>query len=315
MDLNCLSVSGISAVRTTMVSAMIEKPQESPTESWKNTSTPSNTSISGWTGLAIGRMFIGSGRGGGTGAGPPRDPSRRGWTGCSAAHATPPAPDPAVCRSRGSPGRRTPSTSARTCSAAAAPARSRAGRRRSAQGRAGASRPVAFAAGRRLLDELGQRAANALEAVARGQLAHLGPRHHDDVLVGRQAVGQRHESLSEQALHLVAIDRAAHLARHRDAQTGAVGGLPRGRAREAVEDEEAVADRPTLAIDALELRAARKAPALRAPADGARQAVHRGQTVSRLRPLSRRRLSVRRPARVLMRARNPWVRARLRFLG
>ena len=39
MDLNCLSVSGISAARTTMVSAMIEKPQENPTVSWKNTST------------------------------------------------------------------------------------------------------------------------------------------------------------------------------------------------------------------------------------------------------------------------------------
>src|SRR6185295_12436100 len=133
--------------------------------------------------------------------------------------------------------------------------------------------------------------------------------------VGRQLLGQGHESLPEQALHLVAIDGTAHLARDRDAQTGAVGRLARGRPREAVEDEEAVADRPTLAIDAFELRAAREAPALRAPADGARQAVHRGQTVSRLRPLSRRRLSVRRPARVLMRARNPWVRARLRFLG
>ena len=39
------------------------------------------------------------------------------------------------------------------------------------------------------------------------------------------------------------------------------------------------------------------------------------QTVRRLRPLSRRRLSVRRPARVCMRARKPCVRARLRFFG
>jgi hypothetical protein len=39
MDLNCLSVSGMSAARTTMVSAMIEKPHEKPAVSWKNTST------------------------------------------------------------------------------------------------------------------------------------------------------------------------------------------------------------------------------------------------------------------------------------
>ena len=129
------------------------------------------------------------------------------------------------------------------------------------------------------------------------------------------ASAERPERLAEQALDAVAVDGAADLARHRQAEARAVGRLAGGRARERVEDEEAVADRAALAVDALELRAAGQAPALRAPAGGARQAVHRGQTVSRLRPLARRRLSVRRPARVLMRARNPWVRARLRFLG
>ena len=33
-------------------------PQLKPTVSWKNTSTLSNTSISGWTVLAIGRMVM-----------------------------------------------------------------------------------------------------------------------------------------------------------------------------------------------------------------------------------------------------------------
>jgi len=37
--------------------------------------------------------------------------------------------------------------------------------------------------------------------------------------------------------------------------------------------------------------------------------------VSRLRPLDLRRCSRCLPARVRMRARNPWVRARLRFFG
>ena len=51
--------------------------------------------------------------------------------------------------------------------------------------------PVALPAGRRLLDELGQRAAHALQPLALGQLAHLGARDDDDVLVGRQLLGQR----------------------------------------------------------------------------------------------------------------------------
>ena len=48
--------------------------------------------------------------------------------------------------------------------------------------------------------------------------------------------------------------------------------------------------------------------------DGARSRTAH-QTVRRLRPLSRRRFSVSRPARVRIRARKPCVRARLRFFG
>ena len=68
--------------------------------------------------------------------------------------------------------------------------------------------------------------------------------------------------------------------------------------------------RAALAVDALELAAAGQPAALAARAVG-----HRAYGVSRLRPLPRRRLSTCRPARVRMRARKPWVRARLRFLG
>ena len=85
-----------------------------------------------------------------------------------------------------------------------------------------------------------------------------------------------------------------------------------------------VVDEPTYRIWLEPLRAVAleddrllvQAPALgAAPAcTPARSRVH-AQTVSRLRPLSRRRFSVSRPARVAIRARNPWVRARLRFLG
>jgi hypothetical protein len=78
-------------------------------------------------------------------------------------------------------------------------------------------------------------------------------------------------------------------------------------AREGVEDQEAVGVGAALAIDALEIAAARQAAA------PARLAGRHG--VSRLRPLRRRRLMIWRPLRVRMRARNPCVRARLRFLG
>jgi hypothetical protein len=43
--------------------------------------------------------------------------------------------------------------------------------------------------------------------------------------------------------------------------------------------------------------------------------VRNRQTVRRARPLARRRLSTRRPPRVAMRARKPWLRARLSLLG
>src|SRR3712207_3119505 len=75
--------------------------------------------------------------------------------------------------------------------------------------------------------------------------------------------------------------------------------------------------RSALAVDPLEFGAAGE------PAAAARPRLPRplrrhdaaAQTVRRLRFLSRRRLSTRRPARVCMRARNPCVRARFRFLG
>ena len=47
MDLNCLIVSGISAARTTTVSATIDQPHENPKVSWKNSRISSKKSISG----------------------------------------------------------------------------------------------------------------------------------------------------------------------------------------------------------------------------------------------------------------------------
>jgi hypothetical protein len=73
--------------------------------------------------------------------------------------------------------------------------------------------------------------------------------------------------------------------------------------------------RTALAIDPIELGAPGQALAPgTAPAAAFAGRVHR-YGVSRLRPLARRRFNIERPARVRIRARNPWVRARLRFFG
>ena len=69
---------------------------------------------------------------------------------------------------------------------------------------------------------------------------------------------------------------------------------------------------PALPEHAVEVTAVRKSTA---PRPWPRSERPRHQTVSRLRPFARRRLSVSRPLRVRIRARNPWVLDRLRFFG
>ncbi len=49
----CLTVRGTSSARTQMVSSTIAQPQGIPMLLWKNFSTASNTSISGWKMLAV----------------------------------------------------------------------------------------------------------------------------------------------------------------------------------------------------------------------------------------------------------------------
>ena len=51
IDLNCLSVSGISAARTTIVMQTIDMPQPIPVE-WKALRIASKKSTSGWRTLA-----------------------------------------------------------------------------------------------------------------------------------------------------------------------------------------------------------------------------------------------------------------------
>jgi hypothetical protein len=129
----------------------------------------------------------------------------------------------------------------------------------------------------------------------------------------RKIVRHGPEGLPEQAFYAITLDRSTNLASY--GHTEARLGIALVLAREGVHDEVAVRVRTAFPVDAIELGAAGQALAPgAAPAAACAGRVHR-YGVSRLRPLSRRRFNIERPARVRMRARNPWVLARLRFFG
>jgi hypothetical protein len=109
-----------------------------------------------------------------------------------------------------------------------------------------------------LVDQFAQRGPHAVEPLALGQLADIGARDDDDVVPGRHTRPFGGERLTQQSLDGVARDGAPDLARNRQPKARVAARL----ARERVDDEVAVALRSSLAIDALELRAARQAPAL-----------------------------------------------------
>ena len=233
----------------------------------------------------------------------------RGSTDCIAATASRPGSARGVCRISRSPARRTPSTTGSTCTARRTAARTGAGRRGSAAHRGpfvstltssrplrpGRSAPPAHGASRP--DPHAQP-----EPCASGRATTTA-----SVPAGRRRDSRR-ERLAQQALDAVALDRAADLARHRQAQAW----LPLVAAGKDVQNELAAGVRAASPEDPVEVGAARQPPPA-GPRPGAGRSAH--QTVRRLRPLSRRRFSVSRPARVLIRARKPCVRARLRFFG
>src|SRR4029079_17875890 len=137
---------------------------------------------------------------------------------------------------------------------AGAPERSRAGRAARARARcASRGSPATSAAGAaHPVDELTERATDAVGALALRQ--GLRVRARDDHIVGvsGQALRLLPERLAQHPLHARAVDGAADTARHRQAQPRAVvvGAL---LARERVEDEVPVGLRAALPVDALEL--------------------------------------------------------------
>src|SRR3954465_12981427 len=70
----------------------------------------------------------------------------------------------------------------------------------------------------RLVDELVQRAAHAVEPLALGELAQVRARDEDDIVPAGQLRAARGERLAQQSLDAVAVHRAADLARDRQPQ-------------------------------------------------------------------------------------------------
>jgi hypothetical protein len=158
-----------------------------------------------------------------------------------------------------------------------------------------------------LRDQLLQCSRHGAGALALYEAGRVRTRDEDEVVTTGEPLVERPECFSEPALHRIPLYGASDLAAHRDPEANLLAIIIRVAAREGVEDQEAVGMGPPFAIDAIEIAAARQA-ATPTPLAGR-------HGVSRLRPLRRRRLMIWRPLRVRMRARNPCVRARLRFLG
>ena len=208
---------------------------------------------------------------------------------------------------------RRPSTSARTCSGAAARARSRAGRRRSAPARR-ARRPSCRA---RPLEQLAQRAAHARQALALGELAAPTGRATTTTswpagTTARLGV----EGLAQQPLDEVAVDGAADLARHRQPEPRLLVGRRRAETRRrrgggcrasGPGDRRARTRRCATgargaARARLGTRGIGSSTSEQPRASGRPGPAGRGaQTVSFLRPLARRRLRTRRPDFVCIR--------------
>src|SRR3954454_20838852 len=151
-----------------------------------------------------------------------------------------------------------------------------------------------------LLDEAGESLGDARLPLALEQGRDVGPGDEHEIVLTRDLGVKGPERLSQGSLHRVPLYGAADLSAHGDAKTRVVlarFAVPTGK---RVQHEKPVRVRVSLAIDAVEVAAARQAPALAAPA---RRAGAHG--VSRLRPLRRLRLMISRPPRVRIRARNP----------
>lgn len=133
-------------------------------------------------------------------------------------------------------------------------------------------------------------------------------RYHHSIGPSRQLQAFEREGLPEEPFYPVALYCSPDLAGDREAQAWRIVRLT----REDVEDEFTRSVGTSTPRYSVEVSASRQPSPSRA---GAGPGALRHHTVSRLRPLARRCLSVSRPALVRIRLRKPWARARLRFFG
>src|SRR5438067_9620490 len=213
--------------------------------------------------------------------------------GCTSTGATPPAPARAGCRSGAPRPRRTASTWARTCNAAAAPARSacdtRSPERSSGRGPSAppvppAQRPrwaepqlldppparsrlrlrLRFTRNTNLGNQLSESLFDARQAPALGELGDRRARDDDQILPVLEPSRRACERLAQQPLYPVALHRIADPARDRHPQARAPTRFGRG-VPERVQHEVTVRGRAAASVNPLELRAARQAAATRRP--------------------------------------------------
>ena len=258
---------------------MIATPQLAPTSSWKNVRTEFATSISGW------KMV---GRDGQHHAGTPGFglKQRAGLDRVVAAVAErvaarePPGGQDRAARrrpARASPARRRRSRWARTCSGAGGPARPSAGRARiGARTMASSARFTFYAPSLGAFRPRARPPRPAPRARSRRRRAPSrssspatsGRATRTKSCAARERVAQRPECLSQRALHRISLYGAADLAAHGDPEPhlDVVGVAVAARKR--VEDQEPVRVRAALAVDALEVAAARQAASPAALARG-----------------------------------------------
>ena len=139
-------------------------------------------------------------------------------------------------------------------------------------------------------------------AVCLGRLGESRPDAQHVIVRRRDTVDTVAEELAQLPLDPVSNHRVPDLARDSEPKARVAVAL---FAVEPVERQKACRHRPAAAVDMVEVaRASEAIPAL-----------HRLQAERCFRPLARRRLRIRRPARVDMRARKPCLRFRLRTFG
>ena len=269
-----------------IVSAMIDQPQERPTRVVQVLEQPRERVLD---------RGEDAGDDHGRGLSFPGSRPRRGSRGCSGAAATPSATSPGSARTRGRRATSTPSRSGSTCR------RGRPATTRVRDERADQQRQIPHAAA--FPSTSSTRSPSQSASCAGERLPERGPRDQDVVAAGGNRAEPLAPRLAQAPLDPVPLHRRAGALRHGDPEPR----LPLVVAREPVQDEKARRDRPAVAVDRVEIAGAGEAIA----------ALHRGrgQAESRFRPFDRRRLRIRRPARVDMRARKPCLRFRRRTLG